>query len=187
MSVSSSVRGTVTHTPSSEEPVSSSSSPRATSMDTHIGKRIRLRRMLLGLSQEKLGEAVGITFQQIQKYERSTNRVGASRLYQIAAALDVPVSFFFDDQEKPSFPQRADTHSSHYFGLAKRKTLFEGAAPSRPLPGFAQDDMPLLARKETLELIRAYYSIPDATVRKHMLDLIRSMGPAKDKKETDPS
>lgn len=177
----------MTHTPSLQEPDSSSRSPRATSMDTHIGKRIRLRRMLLGLSQEKLGEAVGITFQQIQKYERGTNRVGASRLYEIAAALDVPVSFFFDDQEKPSFPQQTAPHSSRYFGLAERKTDFEGAALSRPLPGFAQDDMPLLARKETLELIRAYYSIPDATVRKHMLDLIRSMGPAKDKKETDPS
>ena len=66
-------------------------------IDTHVGSRIRLRRNMLGMSQEKLGESLGITFQQIQKYEKGTNRVGASRLQAIANILDVPVSFFFDD------------------------------------------------------------------------------------------
>src|SRR5512147_1895392 len=66
-------------------------------VDIHVGSRVRLRRTLLGLSQEKLGEAVGLTFQQIQKYERGANRIGASRLFEFSRILDVPVSFFFDD------------------------------------------------------------------------------------------
>lgn len=68
-------------------------------VDVHVGNRIRLRRTLLGLSQEKLGEALGLTFQQIQKYERGANRVGASRLYDLARVLDVPIGFFFDDMQ----------------------------------------------------------------------------------------
>src|ERR1700752_933156 len=66
-------------------------------IDVHVGSRVRLRRTLLGMSQEKLGEAIGLTFQQVQKYERGANRVGASRLYDLSRVLDVPVSFFFDD------------------------------------------------------------------------------------------
>ncbi|HJP20850.1 MAG TPA: helix-turn-helix transcriptional regulator, partial [Alphaproteobacteria bacterium] len=66
-------------------------------IDVHVGGRVRLRRTLLGMSQEKLGQAVSLTFQQIQKYERGANRIGSSRLYQFAQVLDVPVSFFFDD------------------------------------------------------------------------------------------
>src|SRR5512134_3751494 len=68
-------------------------------VDIHVGSRVRLRRTLLGLSQEKLGEAVGLTFQQIQKYERGANRIGASRLFEFSRILDVPVSFFFDDMD----------------------------------------------------------------------------------------
>src|SRR6202022_4033823 len=70
--------------------------------DIHVGARVRLRRTLLGMSQEKLGNAVGLTFQQIQKYERGANRIGASRLYDMASVLDVPVQFFFD--EMPAEP-----------------------------------------------------------------------------------
>src|SRR5277367_1577262 len=66
-------------------------------IDTHVGARVRLRRTLLGMSQEKLGEAIGLTFQQVQKYERGANRIGASRLFDLSRVLDVPVSFFFDD------------------------------------------------------------------------------------------
>src|SRR5512134_3543115 len=69
-------------------------------VDIHVGSRVRLRRTLLGLSQEKLGEAVGLTFQQIQKYERGANRIGASRLFEFSRILDVPVSFFFDDMNE---------------------------------------------------------------------------------------
>jgi len=70
-------------------------------IDVHVGSRVRLRRTLLGMSQEKLGEALGLTFQQVQKYERGVNRIGASRLYHLSQILDVPVSFFFDDM--PTF------------------------------------------------------------------------------------
>ncbi|MBC8158615.1 MAG: helix-turn-helix transcriptional regulator, partial [Alphaproteobacteria bacterium] len=66
-------------------------------MDIHVGSRVRLRRTLLGMSQEKLGEAVNLTFQQIQKYERGANRIGASRMFELSRVLDVPVSFFYDD------------------------------------------------------------------------------------------
>lgn len=69
-------------------------------IDVHVGSRVRLRRTLLGLSQERLGEAVGLTFQQIQKYERGANRIGASRLFEFSRILDVPVSFFFDDMSE---------------------------------------------------------------------------------------
>ena len=70
---------------------------RPSPIDTHVGARIRLRRTLLGMSQERLGEALGLTFQQVQKYERGANRVGASRLFDLSRVLDVPISFFFDD------------------------------------------------------------------------------------------
>src|ERR1700734_248682 len=70
---------------------------RPSPIDIHVGSRIRLRRTLLGMSQEKLGDALGLTFQQVQKYERGTNRIGASRLYHLSRVLDVPVEFFFED------------------------------------------------------------------------------------------
>ena len=104
-------------------------------VDVHVGKRVRLRRTLLGLSQEKLGLALGLTFQQVQKYERGANRIGCSRLYHLTQILDVPVSFFFDDM--PAFE--------------------EGAAPGMregPAKPFEPDP---LAKRETLELVRAYY------------------------------
>src|ERR1700748_3815102 len=69
-------------------------------VDVHVGSRVRLRRTLLGMSQEKLGEAIGLTFQQVQKYERGANRIGASRLFDLSRVLDVPVSFFFDEMSE---------------------------------------------------------------------------------------
>src|SRR5476649_3090144 len=104
--------------------------------DIHVGARVRLRRTLLGLSQEKLGDAIGLTFQQVQKYERGANRVGASRLYDLSKVLDVPVSFFFDDMPAPS--------AERGHGLAEPAATYESD--------------PLLKR-ETLELVRAYYKI----------------------------
>eukprot|EP01035_Chromulina_nebulosa_P063261 gene63261-86543_t len=74
---------------------------RPSPIDVHVGSRIRLRRTLMGLSQERLGEALGLTFQQVQKYERGVNRVGASRLFDLSRVLDVPISFFFDDLPEP--------------------------------------------------------------------------------------
>lgn len=143
--------------------------PRATSVDAYVGRRIRLRRTLLGLSQEKLGELVGITFQQIQKYERGTNRVGASRLYDIAGALDVPIAFFFEGVDRHPSPGSGYRSS----GVSESRKVFEG------FPAHVQDSetAALLNNKDTLELVRAYHAIPDIKVRKNVLELVRSMKP----------
>jgi transcriptional regulator with XRE-family HTH domain len=119
--------------------------------DIHVGSRVRLRRTLLGMSQEKLGEAIGLTFQQVQKYERGANRVGASRLYDLSRVLDVPVSFFFE--EMVPVEQRSS-------GLAESTERYEGD--------------PMLKR-ETLELVRAYYKITDPHVRRRLFDLAKAL------------
>ena len=131
---------------------------RPSPIDVHVGSRIRLRRTLTGMSQERLGEALGLTFQQVQKYERGVNRVGASRLYDLSRVLDVPISFFFDDMPDP-----ATGHGLH--GLAERP---DGLS--------APVDDPM-AKRETLELVRAYYRITDPAVRKRVFELVKSMGP----------
>ncbi len=136
---------------------------RPSPIDIHVGSRIRLRRTLLGMSQERLGEALGLTFQQVQKYERGVNRVGASRLFDLSRVLDVPISFFFDDLPE----SLAGTYGSH---LNRRGTGF-----SEMHDGFTDD---ALNRRETLELVRAYYRITDPAVRKRVFDLIKSMGPS---------
>ncbi len=136
---------------------------RPSPIDVHVGSRIRLRRTLLGMSQERLGEALGLTFQQVQKYERGVNRVGASRLFDLSRVLDVPISFFFDDMP--------DSLVSTYGGqVSRRLTGF-----SESHDAFADDT---LNRRETLELVRAYYRITDPAVRKRVFDLIKTMGPA---------
>lgn len=129
-------------------------------VDIHVGSRVRLRRTLLGLSQEKLGEAVGLTFQQIQKYERGANRIGASRLFEFSRILDVPVSFFFDDMAERAKP-------SEVTGLPAFSD--QPQAPLEPDP---------LTRRETLELVRAYYRISDPHVRKRLFELAKSLGTA---------
>jgi transcriptional regulator with XRE-family HTH domain len=136
---------------------------RPSPIDVHVGSRIRLRRTLLGMSQERLGEALGLTFQQVQKYERGVNRVGASRLFDLSRVLDVPISFFFDDM-----PDSLTTS----FGLPSSR---RSALSSESADGFADDT---LNRRETLELVRAYYRITDPSVRKRVFELIKSMGPA---------
>src|ERR671924_1910177 len=127
-------------------------------IDVHVGTRIRLRRTLLGLSQEKLGEAIGLTFQQVQKYERGANRIGSSRLFDLARVLDVPVSYFFEDMSSTV--------------AAKTPSRMRGFAESRPEP-FEPDPM---ARRETLELVRAYYRITDPQVRKRVFELAKTLG-----------
>src|SRR5215831_7512068 len=113
-------------------------------IDKHVGSRVRMRRMMLAMSQERLGDALGLTFQQVQKYERGTNRVGASRLFDISRVLDVPIGFFYDDMpDAAGGPRRA--------GFADMQDPFIDDA---------------LSRRETLELVRAYYRITDAAVRK---------------------
>lgn len=132
-------------------------------IDVHVGSRVRLRRTLLGMSQERLGEALGLTFQQIQKYERGVNRIGASRLFDLSRVLDVPISFFFDDMPEPL--------AREYGGQAVRRAV--GFAEAQD--GFVEDDT--LNRRETLELVRAYYRITDPGVRRKVFDLIKSLGP----------
>ena len=123
-------------------------------IDIHVGKRVRLRRTLLGMSQEKLGKAINLTFQQVQKYERGTNRIGSSRLYQLSQVLDIPVSYFFDDLPSEISGLKAP-------GLADIKIAsFEGDP---------------LVKRETLELVRAYYRIMDPSVRKRVFELVKAV------------
>ncbi len=130
-------------------------------IDVHVGTRLRLRRNLLGLSQEKLSKVCGLTFQQIQKYERGVNRMGASRLYQIAKELDVPVSYFFEEIEgEQKSPCAA-------LGFAENE--------QNPLSGVAFEGSELLYRREVMELIRAYYKITDSKTRRKVYELIKSM------------
>jgi transcriptional regulator with XRE-family HTH domain len=133
---------------------------RPSPIDVHVGSRVRLRRTLLGMSQEKLGEALGLTFQQVQKYERGVNRIGASRLFDLARVLDVPIGFFFDDM--PDAMGGGANTRSRTAGFAEAQDGFE-------------DDT--LHRRETLELVRAYYRITDPAVRKRVFELIKSLTP----------
>ena len=123
-------------------------------VDAHVGSRVRLRRMLLGMSQERLGESMGLTFQQVQKYEKGVNRIGASRLFQISKILDVPIQFFFEEA-----PYSGD-------GNAVR--------------GMAESDseafiLEFLNSREGLELNRAFVKIGDAKIRKSVVDLVRAL------------
>ena len=130
-------------------------------IDVHVGSRVRLRRTLLGMSQEKLGEAIGLTFQQVQKYERGMNRISASKLWKLSNVLDVPVSYFFDD-----------------LGLND-----EGRAPASPgADAIGNDSLALdpMAKRETLELVRAYYKIADPLVRRRLFELTKAAAGAGD-------
>jgi transcriptional regulator with XRE-family HTH domain len=113
----------------------------------------------LGLSQEKLGEALGLTFQQVQKYERGANRVGASRLFDLSRVLDVPVGFFFDDMSD-------DTKS-------QTPSMLMSGGLEEPSVGFEHDP---LTKRETLELVRAYYKITDPSIRKRVYELAKALG-----------
>ncbi|HEV3397429.1 MAG TPA: helix-turn-helix transcriptional regulator [Xanthobacteraceae bacterium] len=121
-------------------------------IDQHVGNRIKLRRMMLGMSQGTLGNALGLTFQQVQKYEKGTNRVGASRLQQISQALQVPVAFFFEGV--PSAPGRPDP------------------AGNESEPG---DMSNFLATSEGLALTRAFMRIKDAGLRRRIVDLVQGI------------
>ncbi|CCG41492.1 helix-turn-helix domain-containing protein [Magnetospirillum molischianum] len=129
-------------------------------VDIHVGARVRLRRTLLGMSQEKLGSAIGLTFQQVQKYERGANRIGASRLFDLSQVLDVPVSFFYDDMPEDLAHAGPAEYSSRITGLAEEPSGF---------------DSDLLGRHETINLIRAYFAIPDPHVRKRVYELAKAL------------
>ena len=121
-------------------------------IDKHVGSRVRLRRMMLTMSQEKLGTALGLTFQQVQKYEKGTNRIGASRIHQISEILQVPVSFLFEGS--PGSP------SAKSFGEA-------------PSPTYVAD---FLATSEGLALIRAFMLIPNIKLRRAIVDMVELIG-----------
>jgi len=121
-------------------------------VDKHVGSRVRMRRMMVGMSQEKLGENLGITFQQIQKYEKGTNRIGASRLQHISSVLGVPVAFFFE-----GIPSIAPDAA----GFAEEAS-----------PAYVSD---FLATSEGIALTRAFLKIPDSKVRRRIVDLVEAL------------
>lgn len=123
-------------------------------IDIHVGGRVRLRRTMLGLSQDKLADSLGLTFQQIQKYEKGVNRIGASRVFQIARVLNVPIQFFYDDYDP-------DTGFSYGFSEGNAE---DGAAM-----------MELLNTPEGVLLCKHFASIRDPKIRKRVLELVKSL------------
>jgi transcriptional regulator with XRE-family HTH domain len=130
-------------------------------IDKHVGSRVRMRRMMLGMSQEKLGERLGLTFQQVQKYEKGTNRIGASRLQQIGVILSVPVAFFFD-------------------GAPSGELLPEGGFADAGGASYVAD---FLSTSEGLSLNQAFIRIKDAKVRRKIVELVNAVAGA----EEDPA
>ena len=116
-------------------------------IDVHVGNRVKIRRKLLGMSQTVLGDSIGLTFQQVQKYERGANRISASRLFELSQVLDVPVAFFFDDMPEE---------------IAGR-------------PGAGTQDINILGSSGALELVRAYIRIPSRDVRRSMRNLAKAI------------
>lgn len=127
-----------------------------TKIDAHVGSRIRLRRTLLGMSQEQLGDAMNLTFQQIQKYERGANRIGSGRLYQLSQVLNVPISYFFDDMPE----------GDHIVDLKVAEPPQDAYETRR------------MTKRETLELVRAYFRIEDPAVRQRIFDMVKAAGKA---------
>ena len=127
--------------------------PRANAIDAHVGCRVRTRRTLLGLNQTQVGAALGITFQQVQKYENGSNRIGASRLYHLSKILDVPVSYFYEDMPEE---------------------LGEALQPAEH-PSREERELDITHKRETLELVRAYYSIEDANVRDRLQETVMAL------------
>jgi len=128
-------------------------------VDVHVGSRVRYRRMIIGMSQEKLGEKMNLTFQQIQKYEKGTNRIGASRLFQLSKILEVPVGYFFEDAFASSAPAQA-SHGLH--------------EPQQE--GYLLD---FLNSREGLDLNKAFAKIHDPKVRRRVIDLVRALSEEK--------
>ncbi len=123
-------------------------------IDKHVGSRVRMRRMMLGMSQEKLGDALALTFQQVQKYEKGTNRIGASRLQQISQILQVPVAFFFEGA--PHLSEGVVTDSLQ----------------TAPSPSYVSD---FLATSDGLSLTKAFMRIPDPKLRRRIVDLVQQI------------
>jgi transcriptional regulator with XRE-family HTH domain len=123
-------------------------------IDKHVGSRVRMRRMMLGMSQEKLGDALGLTFQQVQKYEKGTNRIGASRLQQISHILQVPVSFFFEGAPSSALPGQG------------------GGMGEAPSPAYVSD---FLATSDGLSLTKSFMRIKNSKLRRRIVDLVEQI------------
>lgn len=145
---------------------------RPSAIDVHVGSRIRLRRVSLGMSQDRLANALGLTFQQVQKYERGANRVGASRLFDISRILNTPISYFFDDMPDGLSEIPVSGPRGRNYGFAEQQEAFNDGVDEQ------------LTSREALELVRAYYRITDPVIRGRMLDLIKSMASAKSQLES---
>ena len=131
----------------------------ANPIDAQVGNRLRLRRMMIGMSQERLGELLGLTFQQVQKYEKGVNRIGAGRLFEVARILGVPIQYFYESV--------SDQLAS--------------------APGFAERDSPpvieFVSSGEGMQLSLAFMRIKDPKVRKRVLDLVKSLGDDSEQKD----
>ena len=138
-------------------------------IDVHVGARIRLRRTMLGISQEKLAEKLGVTFQQVQKYERGLNRVGASRLWDISQVLETTVGFFYEDLDD-STKSKSPRNVHHGMSFCEGTHTF---------------DTSIFTRTDALELIRYYTSIEDPKVLKNILDLVKSLSLSASKPENN--
>ena len=132
----------------SETPVSIAAKKQANPIDIQVGNRVRIRRMLIGMSQERLGDLLGLTFQQVQKYEKGVNRIGAGRLFEVSRILNVPVDFFYEGVNDAA----------------------QGATESDGAPV-----MDFVSSGEGLQLSLAFMKIKDAKVRKRVLDLVKSL------------
>lgn len=133
-------------------------------IDKHVGKQLRSRRILVGLSQEKLAEAIGVTFQQVQKYERGTNRVSASRLHTFSKILDVSIDYFYEGLEnlkQPDQPLGMSDNDQESFDAAIKKSQ--------------KFDEDIMTKKETIDLIRSYYSVKNEKKRKDILKMVKTM------------
>ena len=128
-------------------------------VDVHVGARLRQRRTLLDMTQTNLGDAIGVTFQQVQKYERGANRIGSSRLFDLSRVLDVPIEYFFGDMP----------------AAVAACSPAQGGGMSEEAANYELDPM---AKRETLELVRAYYKISEPQVRKRLFELTKALGAA---------
>lgn len=124
-------------------------------VDVHVGNRLKLRRTMVGMSQDKLGQMVGLTFQQIQKYEKGANRIGASRLFQFATILDVPAAYFFEGLEDQAISNRDG------------QVLSAAVPADTPAASFSRDDV---------DLLRAFKSLRQSGLRRRIIDLVWAMG-----------
>jgi len=143
-------------------------------VDIHVGSRVRYRRMIIGMSQEKLGDKMNLTFQQIQKYEKGTNRIGASRLFQLSRILEVPVGYFFEDAFANTLPEKGSSaENSGYSGFHEREQ--EGYL------------LEFLNSREGLDLNKAFAKIRDPRVRRRVIELVRALSEEKpDGKDMQP-